>query len=244
MGRLLPLNLVIPPTTVGKPRDGEIQFNTKIYLLILKANQSKQMALTESTMLKLGTTAPDFSLPNIDGANVSRKDFEGSPLLVMFICNHCPYVKHLADKLAEVTKEYAASGVAVVGVQSNDVENYPADGPEEMKQEAAARGYEFPYLLDDDQSVARAYTAACTPDFFLFDADHKLVYRGRFDKTRPKRIESGVYESGEDPATGADLTAAVEKLAASQPVSEDQKPSVGCNVKWKAGNEPDYFVST
>ena len=199
------------------------------------------MALTESTMLTLGTAAPGFALPNIDGTAVARNDFAGSPMLVMFICNHCPYVKHLADKLAEVTKRYAASGVSVVAIQSNDVENYPDDGPEKMKQEAADRGYEFPYLLDADQSVARAYTAACTPDFFLFDAAHKLVYRGRFDDTRPKRIESGVYESSENPATGADLTAAVEAVIGNQSVTDEQMPSVGCNVKWKAGSEPDYF---
>lgn len=199
------------------------------------------MALTESTMLQLGTAAPDFSLPNIDGTHVSKSQFAGSPLLVMFICNHCPYVKHLADKLAEVTKEYAASGVAVVGVQSNDVEKYPDDGPEKMKLEASVRGYEFPYLLDADQSVAIAYTAACTPDFFLFDADHKLVYRGRYDETRPKRIESGVYDSSETPATGADLTAAVKAVVGKQNLSQEQFPSVGCNVKWKPGNEPAYF---
>ena len=160
---------------------------------------------------------------------------------MMFICNHCPFIKHLADQLAEVTKEYMAKGVAVVAVQSNDVKEYPADGPEAMRKEVAERGYKFPYVLDETQEVAKAYTAACTPDFFLFDAEHKLVYRGRFDETRPKRIESGVYDSKEHPATGDELTAAVEAVVGGKPVDEKQLPAMGCNIKWRDGNAPSYF---
>lgn len=199
------------------------------------------MALTESTMMALGSAAPGFSLPNVDGSQVKKDDFVGAPLIVMFICNHCPYVKHMADKLAEVTKNYIAKGIGVVAIQSNDIENYPADGSVAMKQEVANRNYTFPYLLDESQAVALRFTAACTPDFFLFDADHKLVYRGRFDETRPKRIESGVYDSSDNPATGAELTAAVSALLAGKTINPTQLPSLGCNVKWKPGNEPDYF---
>ena len=199
------------------------------------------MALTESTMMKLGTTAPDFSLHDTNSKPVKKSDFAGQPLLMMFICNHCPFIKHLADQLAEVTKDYMAKGVAVVAVQSNDVKDYPADGPDAMKEEVAARGYQFPYVLDETQEVAKAYTAACTPDFFLFDDEHKLVYRGRFDETRPTRIESGVYDSKEHPATGAELTAAVAAVVAGKTVAEKQLPAMGCNIKWRDGNAPDYF---
>lgn len=199
------------------------------------------MALTESNMLKLGTPAPEFQLTDTEGSSVSNSDFDGKPLLVMFICNHCPYVKHLADELAKAAATYIEMGVGVVAIQSNDVENYPDDGPEKMKVESDSRGYKFSYLFDDDQSVAKAYTAACTPDFFLFDAKHKLAYRGRFDETRPTRIESGVYDFQENPATGAELTAAVNAVVAGEAASEQQWPSLGCNIKWKVGNEPDYF---
>jgi peroxiredoxin len=211
------------------------------------ANQSfliENMALTESTMLKLNSPAPDFSLVNVDGATISKADFAGKPMLVMFICNHCPYVIHLADKLAAATKLYTEQGIGVVAIQANDVEAYPADNMEKMKEEVTARGYTFPYCLDETQEVAKSFTAACTPDFFLFDADHKLVYRGRFDETRPKRIESGVYDSTETPPTGAELNAAVDALLAKEPISATQLPSLGCNVKWKPGNEPDYFGTT
>lgn len=191
------------------------------------------MARTPSTMLPLGTKAPDFSLVNVDGRTVSMKDFNGKPaLVVVFLCNHCPFVKHLADPLAQFAAEYMAKGVAVVGISSNDVANYPADSPEQMVHEAEERGYSFPYLYDETQEVAKAYRAACTPDFFLFDGDRKLVYRGQFDSSRP---DSGT------PVTGADLRAAVDAVLAGNKPSEEQTPNIGCNIKWIAGNEPDYF---
>ena len=143
------------------------------------------MVKTASTMLPLGTTAPDFTLPNVDGSDISRSEFSGKPLLVIFMCNHCPFVVHLRSALAQFADEYQAKGLAVVGISSNDVANYPQDGPEEMKAEAASAGYNFPYLYDQNQAAAKAYKAACTPDFFLFDADHALVYRGQFDSSRP-----------------------------------------------------------
>ena len=191
------------------------------------------MARTPSTMLELGTVAPDFSLPEpATGRTVSLSDFAASPaLLVVFMCNHCPYVKHIADALAELAQTYQPRGLAAIGINSNDAENYPDDGPEKMAAEAKRRGYVFPYLYDESQTVARAYKAACTPDFFLFDTDRKLVYRGQFDASRP----------GNDlPVTGEDLAAAVEALLSGGPVPEDQKPSLGCNIKWRPGNEPDY----
>jgi len=192
------------------------------------------MVKTASTMLPLGSQAPDFSLPNIDGATVSLEKFAGKEgLLVMFICNHCPFVVHLCDDLAAFAQEYQEKGLGVVAISSNDVENYPQDGPEKMKQEAAARGYTFPYLYDESQEVAKAYHAACTPDFFLFDRDQRLVYRGHFDDSRP---DSGI------PVTGADLRAACDAVLAGQDVRADQKPSIGCNIKWKPGNEPSYFT--
>ena len=191
------------------------------------------MVLTPSTMLPLGTKAPDFSLPNIDGRQVSLSDFEGAPaLLVVFMCNHCPYVKHVADALAQLAREYQQRGVAVVGINSNDAEQYPDDSPEKMAEEAAARGYTFPYLYDETQEVAKAYRAACTPDFYVFDKDRKLVYRGQMDDSRP---DSGI------PVTGADLRAALDAVLEGKPVPAEQKPSIGCNIKWKPGNEPDYF---
>jgi peroxiredoxin len=191
------------------------------------------MVRTPSTMLPLGTKAPDFSLVNVDGRTVSLADFERSPaLLVIFMCNHCPFVKHLADGLARFAAEYMAKGVAVVGINSNDVSNYPADSPEQMVAEADARGYQFPYLYDETQEVAKAYRAACTPDFFLFDHNRELVYRGQFDDSRP---DSGI------PVTGADLRAAIDRVLAGGQPSPEQRPSIGCNIKWKSGNEPDYF---
>jgi len=184
-------------------------------------------------MLPLGTTAPDFTLPNVDGTNYSRSDAAGKPLLVIFMCNHCPFVVHLREALAGFADEYIAKGLVVVGISSNDVENYPQDGPEEMKTEAASAGYHFPYLYDADQSVAKAYHAACTPDFFLFDADHSLQYRGQFDSSRP----------GNDVAvTGEDLRAACDAVLSGSEVSNDQKPGIGCNIKWKSGSEPEYFT--
>jgi peroxiredoxin len=191
------------------------------------------MVRTPSTMLPLGTPAPDFSLINIDGRTVSLRDFDGAPaLLVIFMCNHCPYVKHIADPLAQLTSEYLARGVAVVGISSNDVANHPADSPEQMVAEAEARGYAFPYLYDDTQEVAQAYRAACTPDFFLFDADKRLVYRGQLDSSRP---DSGI------PVTGEDLRAALDAVLAGKKPTDTQRPSLGCNIKWKPGNEPEYF---
>jgi peroxiredoxin len=184
-------------------------------------------------MLPLGTKAPDFSLVNVDGRTVSLKDFSDAPaLLVMFICNHCPFVKHLADSLAAFSAEYMEKGVAVVGINSNDVANYPADSPEQMVREAEERGYRFPYLYDETQVVANSYRAACTPDFFVFDRGRRLVYRGQFDDSRP--------DNGK-PITGADLRGALDAVLAGKSPSERQRPSIGCNIKWKAGNEPDYF---
>jgi peroxiredoxin len=184
-------------------------------------------------MLPLGTDAPDFSLVNVNGRTVSLSDFDGAPaLLVIFMCNHCPFVKNLADPLAQFTAEYMSKGVAVVGISSNDASSYPADSPEQMVREAEERGYHFPYLYDETQEVAKDYQAACTPDFFLFDRDRKLVYRGQFDDSRP---DSGI------PVTGKDLRAALDAVLAGKKPSQDQRPSIGCNIKWIAGNEPDYF---
>ncbi|MEO1495629.1 MAG: thioredoxin family protein [Planctomycetota bacterium] len=190
------------------------------------------MVRTPSTMQPLGSPASEFSLPNVDGSTVSLADFAGKPLLVMFMCNHCPFVIHLADALAAFAAEYQAKGLAVVGISSNDVGGYPADSPEQMVAEAEARGYVFPYLYDETQGVAKAYQAACTPDFFLYDNEHKLAYRGQFDATRP--------DSGQAP-TGVDLRAACDAVLAGQPTPAEQLPSIGCNIKWKAGNEPAYF---
>ncbi|MCA9238814.1 MAG: thioredoxin family protein [Planctomycetales bacterium] len=191
------------------------------------------MVRTPSTMLPLGTPAPEFSLPNVDGSTVSLSDFAGAKgLLVVFMCNHCPFVIHIAEQLAAFADEYMPRGLAVVGISSNDVSTHPQDSPEKMKQEAAARGYKFPYLYDESQDVAVAYKAACTPDFFLFDADRKLVYRGQFDSSRP---ESGI------PVTGEDLRAAADAVLAGQKPSGDQRPSIGCNIKWTPGQEPEYF---
>jgi peroxiredoxin len=184
-------------------------------------------------MLKLGTPAPDFTLPDTEGKTVTLSDFKDArALLMMFICNHCPFVKHIADELAKLGRDYEKQGVAVVAVNSNDVANYPDDSPELMKEEKRARGYTFQYLYDETQDVAKAYRAACTPDFFLFDADQKLAYRGQLDDSRP----------GNDiPVTGADLRAAMDAVLAGKALPQNQKASLGCNIKWKPGNEPDYF---
>jgi len=191
------------------------------------------MVLTPSTMLPLGTKALDFSLPDVDGKTVSLSDFsDAKALLVMFMCNHCPFVKHVAAELAKLGRDYQSRGVAVFGISSNDAENYPDDSPAKMAEEAKAREYTFPYLYDETQSVAKAYRAACTPDFYLFDGEQKLVYRGQLDSSRP---DSGI------PVTGDDLRAALDAVLAGKPVAEEQKASIGCNIKWKAGNEPDYF---
>ena len=198
------------------------------------------MALTPSTMLALGTSAPDFTLPDTEDNRVSRRDFTNQPLLVMFICNHCPYVHHVAAELARLGHDYAPKGVGIVAIQSNDIANYPDDSPEKMKAEKEMRGYPFPYLYDESQAVAQAYTAACTPDFFLFGAEHKLAYRGQLDDTRPHRIASGNYDDREGQANGADLRAALDAMLAGHVPAADQKPSMGCNIKWKAGAAPAY----
>jgi peroxiredoxin len=191
------------------------------------------MVLTPSTMLPLGTKAPSFSLHNIDGRTVALDEFRGAPaLLVIFMCNHCPYVKHVADGLAALAREYQAKGVAVVGINSNYAGSHPADSPEQMVREAEERGYSFPYLYDESQEVAKAYRAACTPDFYVFDKQQQLVYRGQMDDSRP---------GNEKPVTGADLRAALDAVLAGTPAPANQKASIGCNIKWKPGNEPDYF---
>ena len=193
------------------------------------------MVKTPSTMLPLGTTAPDFSLVSVDGRTYSLKDFDGAPaLLVIFMCNHCPYVIHVADELARLANYYQQKGVSVVGISSNDVASYPQDSPEQMVHEAENRGYTFPYLYDESQQVAKAYHAACTPDFFLFDKEKQLVYRGQLDASRPK---------SDIPVTGEDLRAALDAVLSGQPVAEEQTPSLGCNIKWAEGNEPEYFQS-
>ena len=185
-------------------------------------------------MLPLGTQAPDFSLTNVDSQNVSLADFSGKPaLLVMFICNHCPFVKHIADELAAREREYQSQGAGIVAISSNDSTKYPEDSPEQMVHEAENRGYVFPYLFDEDQAVAKAYNAACTPDFFLFDGEQKLVYRGQLDASRP---------GNEIPVTGSDLRAALDAVLSGQSVAEQQTPSIGCNIKWVETQEPEYFL--
>ena len=184
------------------------------------------MPETPSTMLPLGTVVPSFRLSDPHGKPVSSDQFKGAPaLLVAFICNHCPYVKHVRSAFAALASEYQARGVAVVAINSNDSSTYPDDSPEKMAEEIESAGYTFPYLVDESQSVAKAFQAACTPDFFLFDRNHRLVYRGQFDDSRPNNGK---------PATGADLRGALDAALAGRPVSIDQKPSVGCNIKWKA----------
>jgi peroxiredoxin len=185
------------------------------------------MALTESTMLELGTTAPDFALTDVvTGKLVRRDDFSGrNALLVIFICAHCPYVKHIEKGLAALGKDYAGKPLAIVAISSNDVASHPDDSPANLKRQAQALGFVFPYLYDETQAVAHAYKAACTPDIFLFDAGLRLVYRGEFDRSRPG---NGIAVTGED------LRAALDAALAAKPPLEDQRPSIGCNIKWKA----------
>ena len=191
------------------------------------------MVAVNSTMLPLGTLAPDFRLPDPSGKTFSLSDFKNAPaVLVAFICNHCPYVKHIRGGLAQLARDYQPRGVAVVGISSNDVSNYPADSPARMAEEAKAAGYLFPYLYDETQGIAKAYRAACTPDFYLFDKAQKLVYRGQLDDSRP---------GNNIPVTGRDLRAALDAVLAGKLVPANQKSSIGCNIKWKPGNEPDYF---
>lgn len=192
------------------------------------------MAATPSTMLALGTAAPDFSLPEVaSGRTVSLHDFAGEKaLLVVFLCAHCPYVVHVAPELARLGRDYAGKGVAIVGITANDIADYPQDAPEPTAAFARAHGFAFPILFDESQSVAQAYTAACTPDFFLFGGDRRLVYRGQLDRSRP----------GGAAPDGADLRAALDALLDGRTVSEKQFPSIGCNIKWKRGREPHYFA--
>ncbi|MEE8200797.1 MAG: thioredoxin family protein [Candidatus Acidoferrales bacterium] len=188
---------------------------------------------TPSTMVELGVKAPAFRLPDPQGKMHALDDFkDAAALLVMFICNHCPYVQHVRQELARLVREYQPKGVAAVGINSNNVDAYPDDRPEKMAEEVQKFGYTFPYLYDETQEVAKAYQAACTPDFFLFDRERRLVYRGQMDDSRP---------GNNQPVTGADLRAALEAALAGRPLAKEQKASRGCNIKWKPGNEPDYF---
>lgn len=191
------------------------------------------MALTASTMLPLGTKAPNFQLPDVvSGEMISLSRFTGKKaLLVMFICKHCPFVKHVQDELANLGKDYVNRDVGIVAISSNDVNNYPDDAPEQLKVMAQELGFTFPLCYDESQETAKTYTAACTPDFFLFDVDQRLVYRGQLDDSRP---------SNGKPVTGEDLRAALNAVIAEQSVNSEQKPSIGCNIKWKPGNEPSY----
>ncbi len=190
------------------------------------------MARTPSTMTPLGTRAPEFRLPDPAGKLYSLADFKSSPvLLIAFICNHCPFVKHIRSEFVKLTNKYQKLGVAVVAISSNDVAQFPDDSPAKMAEEAREFGYTFAYLFDESQEVAKAYGAACTPDFFVYDRGRTLVYRGQMDASRP---DSGI------PVTGADLSAALDAVLAGRPVNPDQRPSLGCNIKWKTGNEPEY----
>ena len=192
------------------------------------------MTLTASTMLPLGTQAPDFHLPDVvSGKSISLATFpDKKALLVMFICQHCPFVKHIKAELAQLGKDYIPNNLAIVAISANDINKYPADAPEFLKAMARELGFNFALCYDETQEIAKAYTAACTPDFFIFDAERKLVYRGQLDDSRP---------SNDKPVTGADLRAAIEAVLAGKPVASEQKPSIGCNIKWKPGNEPNYF---
>ncbi|MBF2046611.1 MAG: thioredoxin family protein [Leptolyngbya sp. IPPAS B-1204] len=192
------------------------------------------MARVASTMLALGTPAPEFQLPDVvTGETISLASFaDKTALLVMFICRHCPFVKHVQDELAAIGKDYQGKSLGIVAISANDVENYPEDAPNKLQEMAKELGFTFPLCYDESQTVAKTYTAACTPDFFLFDADRKLAYRGQLDESRP---------GNDKPVTGQDLRAAIDALLVGQPISADQKPSIGCNIKWKPGNAPDYF---
>jgi peroxiredoxin len=191
------------------------------------------MVAVTSQMLPLGTTVPEFRLPAPDGTLHGPSDFEAArALVVAFVCNHCPYVVHIAPTFGELGRRWASQDVATIGVSSNSLESHPQDGPEHMVDFARENGWDFPYVTDETQEVAKTFRAACTPDLFLFDGDKKLVYRGQFDDSRP----------GNDvPVTGADLAATVQAVLTGNPVPEDQKASIGCNIKWKPGNEPEYF---
>jgi peroxiredoxin len=191
------------------------------------------MSLTPSTMLPLGTTAVDFRLPDVvSGKTYSLKDFaDKKVLVVMFICQHCPYVQHIKKELAKLGRDYAKKDAAIVAISSNDADNYPDDSPKELAKFAKAEGFTFPLLYDESQEVAKAYTAACTPDLYVFNKERQLVYRGQLDDSRP---------STNKPVTGKDLRAAIDAVLADKPVAQDQRPATGCNIKWKPGNEPAY----
>lgn len=189
------------------------------------------MPAVESQMLALGTPAPTFTLPDADGTRYALRA-DAPATLVMFICNHCPFVIHVRDELARIGRDYGARDVAIYAINSNDVATYTADGPAQMKQESERAGYTFPYLLDESQDVAKAYRAACTPDFFVFDADLKLAYRGQLDDSRPSNTSS---------VDGRDLRAALDAVLNAEPVARQQTPSIGCSIKWKAGNAPEYY---
>ncbi len=192
------------------------------------------MSLTPSTMLPLGTTAVDFRLPDVvSDKTYSLRDFANKKaLLVMFICQHCPYIQHIKKELAKLGRDYAKKDIGIVGISSNDADNYPDDSPPELAKFAKAEGFTFPLLHDESQDAAKLYTAACTPDLFLFNKERELVYRGQLDDSRP---------GNNKPVTGKDLRAAIDAVLADKPVSQDQRPATGCNIKWKPGNEPDYF---
>lgn len=192
------------------------------------------MTVTASKMISLGTSAPDFSLPDTEGNIVSLSDFEQAPaLLVVFMCNHCPFVKHILESFVELAKEYQRKGVAIVAISSNDANGFPEDSPEMMAQKAKEAGFTFPFLYDETQEVAKAYQATCTPDFFLYNKERKLVYRGQMDDSRP---------GNNVPITGSDLKTALEAVLKGKKVPAKQKPSMGCNIKWKKGSEPDYYT--
>jgi peroxiredoxin len=193
------------------------------------------MVRTASTMLQLGTTAPDFQLPDtVSGKTLTLGDFQDKKiLLVMFICCHCPFVKHIQGELAKIGHDYAGTDLGIVAISANDVEKYPDDAPEKLKEMADQLAFTFPVCYDATQEVAKAYTAACTPDFFLFDQNRALIYRGQLDESRP---------GSDKPLNGADLRAAINAALADKPINPEQRPSIGCNIKWKPGNEPDYFT--
>jgi len=192
------------------------------------------MVKTASTMLELGTKAPNFNLPDtVSGRTISLDTFaDKKALLIMFICQHCPFVQHVQSELARIGKDYMAQGLGIIAISSNSVETHPDDAPEKLKAMAEAQGFNFPFCYDETQEVAKTYTAACTPDFFLFDSTRALVYRGQLDDSRP---------GNEQPVNGKDLRAAIEKVLADEPIGPEQKPSIGCNIKWAPGNEPPYF---
>jgi peroxiredoxin len=192
------------------------------------------MVMVSSTMLELGTPAPDFALPDVvTGDTISLSAFAGkSALVVMFICQHCPFVKHVQDELAKLGQDYVPKNVGILAISSNSLQTHPQDGPENLKAMAAMLGFNFPYCFDESQAVAKAYTAACTPDFYVFDGDRKLAYRGQLDDSRP---------GNDEPVTGKDLRTAIDTVVAGGTLSPVQKPSIGCNIKWTPGDEPDYF---